>query len=135
MISLILTTATKYLLQLLLLFSFFLLIRGHYEPGGGFVGGLVAASAFALYTISNGAMQARKMFPSRPNIMIISGLGIALAGGIIGLLAGDSFLTAVWLDMELPVIGSIGTPILFDLGVYLVVIGVILTIIFNLAAE
>ncbi len=59
--SLILSTATRYLLPLLLLFSLFLLLRGHNEPGGGFVGGLVAVAAFALYALAAGTQEARSL--------------------------------------------------------------------------
>lgn len=133
--SLILSTATKYLLPILLLFSFFVLIRGHYEPGGGFVGGLVAASAFALYTISQGVLNAKKLLPVRPIFMFILGLALSVFSAIIPVLTGEVFFKGLWLNFKVPVIGALGTPLLFDVGVFFVVIGVTLTIIFNLAEE
>jgi multicomponent Na+:H+ antiporter subunit B len=62
----ILQAATKYLLPILLLFSFFLLLRGHYYPGGGFVGGLVAAIAFVLHSSANGTEETMKLIRHKP---------------------------------------------------------------------
>lgn len=131
--SVVLRTATRYLLPLLLLFSVFALLRGHNEPGGGFVGGLVAATAFALYAIGFGVVPARQLLQVSPRRLIGVGLLVAASSGMIGLLGGDPFMTARWDTREIPVIGKLGTPLLFDIGVYLAVIGVALTIIFALA--
>lgn len=137
MISLVLRTATRYLLPLLLLFSIFLLLRGHNEPGGGFAGGLVAASAFALYSLATDVPSARRALQIDPHTLIGLGLLLALVDGVVPLLLGDQFLTGYWFDIELPTFGHIevGSPLLFDSGVYLVVLGVILMIIFTLAEE
>ncbi|HYI68762.1 MAG TPA: MnhB domain-containing protein [Skermanella sp.] len=64
--SLILRTATRLLLSLMLLFSFFILLRGHNEPGGGFIGGLIAASAFALHSIAFGPRALRDLLVFDP---------------------------------------------------------------------
>jgi multicomponent Na+:H+ antiporter subunit A len=134
-VSLILSTATRYLLPLLLLFSVFLLIRGHNEPGGGFVGGLVAAAAFALYAIAYGVATARQILPIAPGRLIGLGLLLAVGSGILALVAGQPFLTGLWHPQPVPVLGKIGTPLLFDVGVYLTVIGVVLLIIFSLMED
>ncbi|NDJ76345.1 MAG: Na+/H+ antiporter subunit B [Chloroflexi bacterium] len=130
--SVVLRTATRYLLPLLLLFSVFALLRGHNEPGGGFVGGLVAATAFALYAVGYGVAAARQLLQTSPRRLIGIGLLVAASSGLIGMAWGDPFLTARWDTREIPVVGKLGTPLLFDIGVYLVVIGVALTIIFAL---
>ncbi len=130
--SVVLRTATRYLLPLLLLFSVFVLLRGHNEPGGGFVGGLVAATAFSLYAIAYGVAPTRQLLHVSPRRLIGIGLVFAIASGLIGLAWGHPFMTARWDTREIPVIGKLGTPLLFDLGVYFVVIGVMLTIIFAL---
>jgi multicomponent Na+:H+ antiporter subunit B len=135
MISLILSTATRYLLPLLLLFSLFLLLRGHNEPGGGFVGGLVAASAFVLYAIANGVAAEREILRIEPRVFIAVGLLCAAGSGIPPLLSGLPFMTALWSTQEVPVLGKIGTPLLFDVGVYLVVFGITLMIVLSLAEE
>jgi multicomponent Na+:H+ antiporter subunit B len=133
--SLILSTATRYLLPLLLLFSIFLLLRGHNEPGGGFVGGLVAAAAFALYAIAYDVPQARRALGIDPRTLMVVGLLVAAGSGGLSLVAGKPFMTGLWSAQEVPVLGKVGTPLLFDSGVYLVVIGVVLMIIFTLAEE
>ncbi len=135
MISLILATAIVYLLPLLLLLSVFLLLHGHNYPGGGFVGGLVASAALTLYAIARGVGEAHRILRVNPRTLI--GIGLLLAGGsgMVGFLRGDPFLTSQWTSISIPVEGDLGTPILFDIGVYLLVIGASLTIIFSLAEE
>jgi multicomponent Na+:H+ antiporter subunit B len=133
--TLILSTAARYLLPLLLLFSIFVFARGHNEPGGGFVGGLVAAAAFALYSMAYTPAQARRLLSVDPRLLISLGLLIALASGLMSLVTGLPFMTGLWGHASWPVIGTPGTPVLFDLGVYLSVIGAILTIFFALAED
>jgi multicomponent Na+:H+ antiporter subunit B len=133
MTSLILSTATRYILPLLLLFSIFLLLRGHNEPGGGFVGGLVAAAAFALYAIAFDVATARRTLGVDTRTLIGLGLLVALSSALAALIAGQPFMTGLWSEYAVPLLGKVGTPLLFDTGVYLVVIGVALTIIFGLA--
>lgn len=135
MFSIILSTASKYLLPLMLIFSFFLLLRGHNEPGGGFVGGLVAAAAYALYLIANGIEEAKKLLRAEPIKLIALGLFLALISAFIPVFIGQDFMTGVWIENKFPVIGKVGTPLLFDLGVYFLVIGIVLKIIFSLAEE
>lgn len=130
--SLILSTATKILLPILLLFSVFMLIRGHNSPGGGFVGGLIASMAFALYTIAHGISHARQIFPLKPNVFIIGGLAAALLSGVLALFSGNPAFTGIWGSYEVPVLGPLSTPLLFDIGVYFVVLGVSTGIIFTL---
>jgi multicomponent Na+:H+ antiporter subunit B len=130
--SLILSTATRAIFPLMLLYSVFLLIRGHNEPGGGFVGGLVAATAFVLYSISYSVERARSALHVDPRTVMAAGLAVALLSGLPAWLAGQPFMTGQWLKTPLPVVGKIGTPVVFDLGVYLVVLGVVLTMVFAL---
>ncbi|MCE7984507.1 MAG: Na+/H+ antiporter subunit B [Caldilinea sp. CFX5] len=133
--SLILSVAGRYLLPLLLLFSLFLLFRGHNEPGGGFVGGLVAASAFALYALAFDVNAARRLLRLEPRVLIALGLTVAGVSGFGGLLTGRPFFAPVWGAQELPIIGKPGTPLFFDTGVYLTVIGITTLILFSLAEE
>lgn len=133
--SLILSTATRYLLPLLLLFSLFLLLRGHNEPGGGFVGGLVAVAAFALYALAAGTQEARSLLRVNTRTLMAVGLAVAVGSGVLALAVGSPFLTGFWDDRSLPVLGKLGTPFVFDLGVYLVVVGIGLSILFALMEE
>jgi multicomponent Na+:H+ antiporter subunit A len=129
--SSIFRTAVRLLMPLLLLFAVFLLLRGHNEPGGGVVGGLVAAAAFALYGIAFGAPSARRALLVRPLTLLGVGLLLALTSGLPAVIRGEPFLTAQWSTGPIVV----GTPAVFDAGVFLVVAGVALMMIFNLEEE
>lgn len=135
--TLILRTAVRYLMPLLLLFSLFVFWRGHNEPGGGFVGGLIAAVAYVLYAIAFDASAARRIVALDPRLLIGGGLLTALASGCVSLVNGQPFLTSQWSKLHLPGFGlvELSTPLFFDLGVYLTVLGVTLTIILALAEE
>jgi len=137
MTSFILLTTARLLLPLLFMFSLFLFARGHNEPGGGFVAGLVAGAAWVLYALAADTVQARRALRVQPQSLIGWGLLAALASGSIGLLLGQPFLTGQWIMVDLPGFGALelGTPLLFDLGVYLTVLGVTATIVFALAEE
>jgi multicomponent Na+:H+ antiporter subunit B len=132
--SLILRTAAKVLVPLMLLFSVFLLLRGHDESGGGFIGGLVVAGAFALYAVAYGSRQMRAALRIDPRELIALGLAAAIAAGVFPFFLGDGFLTGEWLMWE---IGEgrefkIGSNLLFDIGVYLIVAGMTLTVVLAL---
>ena len=135
--GLILPTATVYLMPVLLLFSLFLLLRGHNEPGGGFAGGLVAASAFVLLSVASGVGVARRALRVDPRSLIGVGLLLMLAAGVITpLLYGEPYLTSHWWTIPVGDYDvSVGTPLLFDIGVYLAVAGTILLIVFSLEEE
>ncbi len=135
--GLILPTATVYLMPVLLLFSLVLLLRGHNEPGGGFAGGLVAASAFVLLSVASGVAVARRALQVDPRTLIGVGLLLMLASGVIApLLYGEPYLTSHWWtipigDYEV----AVGTPLLFDIGVYLAVAGTVLLLVFSMEEE
>jgi multicomponent Na+:H+ antiporter subunit B len=134
--SLILRTAIRAFLPVLLVYSVFLLMAGHNQPGGGFVAGLVAAAALALYAIAHDAESARALAIMNPRTVIGVGLALALGSGLLPLLAGLPLLTGLWIHVPLP--GrtvEVGTPFLFDFGVYFVVIGVTLLIVLTLVED
>jgi multicomponent Na+:H+ antiporter subunit B len=124
-------------LPLFLAFSIFILLRGHNEPGGGFVGGLIAAAAFALHAIAYDVEKTRSLLAINPRGLIVLGLFLAMSSGMISLFIGEPFLTGQWVKISFGSIGELdlGTPLFFDIGVYLTVIGVTLTIILSLAEE
>ena len=134
MTSSILQTAVRVLMPLLLLFAVFLLMRGHNQPGGGFVAGLVVAASFILYSIAFGVAAARRALLIGPSTLLGVGLLVAFGSGLPGLVFGKAFMTAIWITITT---GStplqVGTPLVFDIGVFLAVIGVVLTIVFTLA--
>ncbi len=133
--SVILATVSRLLTGLLLVFSVFLLLRGHNLPGGGFSGGLVAASAFVLFAFASGFPAARSMLFFTPHVIIGLGLVVAIVAGLAGNVAGLPFLTGLWDKTPLPVIGKLGTPLLFDVGVYFAVLGVTTLIVFSLGED
>ncbi|GCD80539.1 Na+/H+ antiporter subunit B [Schleiferia thermophila] len=132
--SIILKKASDYLLPLLLLFSVFILLRGHYLPGGGFVGGLIASIAFVLHSFANGLNETKHLLRIHPGFLMPLGLSVSLLSGLYPMvIKKEPFMAAQWMKEPLDVIGLVGTPLFFDIGVYLVVVGVSLTIIFTLA--
>jgi multicomponent Na+:H+ antiporter subunit B len=127
--TLILRTVAPALTALMLLFSVFVLLRGHNEPGGGFIGGLIAASALAIYGIAFGVGAVRRAILFHPMAIAGAGLFIATLSGLLSILFGRPFMTGLWiypelLGVELP----LSTVISFDLGVYMVVLGSIVSI-------
>ncbi|WP_163269035.1 Na+/H+ antiporter subunit B [Chelativorans alearense] len=127
--TLIFRTIAPYLASLMVLFSIFVLLRGHNEPGGGFIGGLIAASAFAIYGIACGVAPVRRALYFHP--MAISGFGLLVSAlsGAVSLFMDMPFLTGQWTEIDvlgLPV--DISTVLAFDVGVYFVVVGSITSI-------
>lgn len=132
--SLILKTATRLLVGLILTFSIYLLLRGHNAPGGGFAGALVAGTGFALFAIAEGPTVVRQAIRIAPQKIAMGGLGLALVSGLAAPLVGRPFFTGIWWIWENRQASelAIGTPLFFDLGVYFAVLGTILTLILAL---
>lgn len=133
--SIILATVSRLLTGLLLVFSVFLLLRGHNLPGGGFSGGLVAASAFVLYAFASGFPAARRVLVVPPRVIMGFGLVISVISGLAANAVGLPFLTGLWDKTPLPVVGKLGTPLFFDVGVYFAVLGVTTLIVFSLGED
>lgn len=128
--SLILKAATRLLVGLMFVFAVYLLLRGHNAPGGGFAGALVAGTAFALFAIVEGADTVRKALRISPQKLMASGLGIAVVSALAGPISGSAFMKGVWW----PASGSavLGSPLVFDVGVFFTVLGAILTLLLTL---
>jgi multicomponent Na+:H+ antiporter subunit B len=124
----ILRSVARLLLPLLAVASVFVLLRGHNEPGGGFIGGLVLAGGLALHGLANGADSLRTKLRVDPRSITGAGLVLAIASGLVALANGGTFLEGRWLATPIPGIGKLGTVILFDVGVFLVVLGTTLTL-------
>ncbi|MCH8535528.1 MAG: Na+/H+ antiporter subunit B [Flavobacteriaceae bacterium] len=132
--TIILRTASDFLLPVLLLFSVFILLRGHYLPGGGFIGGLVASIAFVLDAFANGLENTKKLLKLHPGFLMPFGLTLSVLAAISPIFfGGQPIMTGLWAEDPIPVIGSIGSALFFDIGVYLIVIGASLTIIFTIS--
>jgi len=122
--SIIFRVGSTVVLSFALLLSFYLLWRGHNEPGGGFIGGLIAAAGYTCYALPRGHTALRKVLPIDSLQLLALGVGAALISGLFGLMQGTAYLTHAWIETAGIVLG---TPLLFDAGVYLTVIGAILT--------
>jgi multicomponent Na+:H+ antiporter subunit B len=130
----IIQTVINLLMPLFFLFSLYLLFRGHNEPGGGFIGGLIGAIAFVFHAMVFDSRETIRIFNLNPVRLIAVGLSLAVISGLFALVGGDPFMTALWADFYLPVIGRPGTPILFDIGVFILVIGIVLKITFSMSS-
>lgn len=132
----VLAQASRLLFPLLFTLSLVVLYRGHNLPGGGFIGGLMAAASFILVGVSESMGRARQLLRVDPVVLMAWGLATAVFSGVPGLLVGDPFMTGKWLPgFSLPLLGKVhlGTPLVFDVGVYLVVIGFVLHTTFSLS--
>jgi multicomponent Na+:H+ antiporter subunit B len=125
------------MLPILLMFSLALLLRGHNQPGGGFVGGLVASSGIILMTLAYGPDEVRSRLRIDFLRAMFYGIAIAAASGVVGLIVGIAFQDALWWKPLIRGIGrlELGTPLLFDIGVYIVVFSVTSSIVMAMAEE
>lgn len=181
--TIILAAALRLFFPLFIFFSFYILIRGHNHPGGGFIGGLILVIPFIFHVLIYGAEETqdklflkhiyslkrreqesdfsyylrnigyrlRGLIPwySRPDVekvlvrrimveplhAIPFGLSLSLLAGIIPLFTGKAFLTGLWAKAAIPVIGKVGTTLLFDVGVYILVSAVVLKITMVMSKE
>lgn len=129
--SLIFRTTAHIISGLMLIFSIYLLLRGHHEPGGGFIGALIAVIAFGLLMMAESPGYVYKTLKISPLTIAFWGVLIAGASGIFGLAIGQPYLTGIWWKEFF----SLGTPIIFDVGVYLAVLGGVLHILMHLDRE
>jgi len=122
--TLIFRTIAPGLTGLMLLFSVFVLLRGHNDPGGGFIGGLIAVSAIAAYGIAFGVGAARRALHFHPLAIAGAGLLLSAVSGLPSLAERVPFLTGIWTTVQLfGVSVELSTVMAFDIGVYLVVVG------------
>lgn len=178
--TLIFATAIRYLTPVFLLFSVYILFRGHNHPGGGFIAGLIGSIAFVFHVLAHGTERTANtyfrlrvyhperrtgssasryvwrlvganiwerqgesvgkswryfIFRVRPAYMMAFGLFLAATSGTVGLFQGKPYMSAWWMRGDIPIIGTIGTPIVFDSGVYLLVMGMILKMVFTMSKE
>ncbi len=135
--SVLLKIAASHMRPLLIVLSVVVLYRGHNEPGGGFIGGLMLGSAFILYAMAYGVKKTQKSIFFDPVNLTGLGLLIALASGLPAILMGEIFMTGQWITLfsntffEL----KLGTPLLFDVGVYFTVAGMLMLVMFSILEE
>jgi len=133
--TIILSKAVSLLLPIFILFSVYVFFRGHNLPGGGFIAALIASIGFLLHMMAYGADETEKTYKINTMGLIAGGLLCAFVAAILPLVLSHQFLEGMWVPFEIPLIGKVGTPTLFDLGVYLLVVGIVLKIAFNIMEE
>ena len=135
--SILLEVIVRVLFHSIIIVSLYLLFAGHNLPGGGFAGGLVAGMALVMRYIAGGRYELGAAAPTDAGRLLGVGMTIAVACAVVPLLFGLSPLTSAFFEAELPVVGHIEfvTSTLFDIGVYLVVIGLVLDVLRSLGAE
>ncbi|WP_393915936.1 MnhB domain-containing protein [Halostreptopolyspora alba] len=135
--SVLLEVATRLLIPTILVFSVFLLVSGHDQPGGGFAGGLVASLAYVLRYVAGGRRELAAGMPMRPEALLALGLLVACATAVAPLLFGASVLEAASVTVTLPVFGKVkfASFLLFETGVFLIVVGLVLSVVSALGAR
>jgi multisubunit Na+/H+ antiporter MnhB subunit len=120
----------------LLLISLYLLFAGHNQPGGGFAGGLVAASAFCLRYVAGGSRELDRGVIVAPTTLMGVGLLLAISTGVVSLVLGHAFLETARLEVHVPWLGPVHTSsvLFFDTGVYLVVLGMVVLLLQELGS-
>jgi multicomponent Na+:H+ antiporter subunit A len=133
----VLEVVTRILFHTIVVFSLYLLFSGHNEPGGGFAGGLVAGLALVLRYLAGGRYELGEAAPVAPGLLLGGGLLFAGGTGVAGLLQGAGVLQTAILQTTLPVLGDVKlvTSLFFDIGVYLIVVGLVLDVLRSLGAE
>lgn len=130
----LLETGSRTIVPTLLVVSLYLLVVGHNTPGGGFVGGLLAGSGLLVVFLTGGREAVDELLPVRAGTLIGSGIGLAMATALGGLVFGGALLTSGKLDVALGWFGTleVGSALIFDVGVYLVVVGLVATVLVRL---
>ena len=133
--SVILQLASPYVRNLLIFFAFVALLRGHNNPGGGFIGGLLAALSIVFYSFAFNWRQIQKKLTIKPEGYIALGLAFVLSSFLPSLFKSEVLMKGVWISIPMGIFGELelGSPLLFDTGVFMGVIGVTLMFFFTLA--
>ena len=135
--SVVLETAVRLVFHTVLVFGVYLLFAGHNQPGGGFVGGLVAGCAFVLRYAATGRQGIDRAVPVDPALPLGAGLLLAAGTGAAAWLFGADFLESGKVELDLPVLGVVKatSALPFDTGVFLVVVGLVLVVLRTLGAQ
>lgn len=110
-----------------MIFALFMFVRGHNFPGGGFIGGLLASAGMLLIYITFGMREGDRIYGQYYRAVAVLGLACAATAGIVPMLLGMPFLSSLFWDLHIPLVGTfaLSTVLLFDFGVFLVVVGTI----------
>ncbi|MFF2246423.1 Na+/H+ antiporter subunit A [Arthrobacter sp. NPDC058130] len=135
--SIIFEVVTRLIFHSMIVFSLYLLLAGHNLPGGGFAGGLTAGLALTIRYLAGGRFELREATPVGAGTLLGIGLATAAAAGMTPLLLGGQVFQSAIVELWLPVFGDIKfvTSTIFDIGVYIVVVGLALDVLRSLGAE
>lgn len=133
----VLEVITRIAFPMMMMFSVYLLMAGHNLPGGGFAGGLVAGLALALRYVAGGRYELAEAAPVQAGLVLGGGMAIAVLAGVLPLLLGGTVYATATPVVDVPLLGELHFPsaLLFDLGVYLVVVGVMLDFLRSLGSQ
>nr|WP_188359857.1 Na+/H+ antiporter subunit A [Rothia aerolata] len=135
--SILLEVMTRLLFHTLIIISFYMLVGGHNLPGGGFAGGLLVGLAMAVRYLAGRGEELRAAAPMSAGTFLGLGLGIAAAYAFFPILLGDPAFTSYTLEWDMPIFGHVKfvTAVIFDIGVYLLVIGLVLDVLRSLGEK
>jgi len=135
--SMIFDQVTRMIFHVTLLVSLYVMLRGHNAPGGGFAGGLIAGAAFVFRLLAGGSEGRTVVARLSPVVLIAVGMLLAIGTGFASLILGNEFLESAIVHVDLPAIGDVKlvSAAIFDLGVYLLVIGVVIIVLSHLASR
>ena len=135
--SLVLEVATRLIFPLIMVLSAYFFFAGHNTPGGGFAGGLTAGLALVLRYLAGGRYELGETLPFDAGKILGVGLGLSAGTAVASLLMGAPVLSSALILLDLPVLGTVkfGTALFFDLGVYLIVVGLVLDVLRSLGAR
>lgn len=132
--SLILRTVSRFLLSVMLIFSWWVLLRGHNSPGGGFIAGLITICAFAIYLLAYGITALQKQLYFSVRTWLLFGVFCIFSSGLLPMAFGKPFLTALWSPYDYGH-SFLNTPFWLDIGIYLVVWTSLLTMLISLEKQ
>lgn len=135
--SIVLEVATRLVYHTMVVFAVFLLFAGHNSPGGGFVAGLVTGIALVVRYLAGGRYELSAAAPLQPSVVLGTGLFLSAGLGLSAMILGGQVLQSAIFEGTIPVFGEVKlvTSVFFDIGVYLVVLGLMLDILKSLGAE
>lgn len=135
--SAILDEADRWLFPVIVLVSVYVTLRGHNAPGGGFAGGLIAGAGFVFRFLTGGALRVRRSVIVRPTTLIGIGMLVAVGTALAPLVVGDALLQSTIWEPDVPGVGTVKvvSSAIFDVGVYLLVIGVVVSVLSALGSD
>ncbi|XKH57220.1 Na+/H+ antiporter subunit A [Citricoccus nitrophenolicus] len=135
--SIIFEVVTRLIFHVIILLSIYLLLAGHNTPGGGFAGGLIAGLALTIRYLAGGRYELEQAMPIPAGVLLGSGLALAAVTGMVPLFFGGQVFQSAIIEFTLPVLGHVKfvTATIFDIGVYLVVVGLVIDVLRSLGSE